>query len=222
VAATTGTPIAGFTTSPTEGYAAIVVGNTYPTVLFSFILDEFCYDQDGDGKLDAVELWENAVVYLAMGYEHDLAVSLRAPTFMELGNSTVLKATVRNRGLSNETDVELYLLINGTVVSSAIIPEILVGESYTINYVWTPTGTGNYNITAYVPPVPEEEYTANNVVTKRAYVFFYTRLYLPHEWVGGGVSIIGTPMMPVGSTLCHLTFHSMALNTEPYTFQATG
>jgi hypothetical protein len=119
-------------------------------------------------------------------YEHDLAVSLDAPAFMELGNSIVLNATVRNKGLSNETDVELYLLINGTVVSSAMIPELLVGESYTINYVWTPTSTGNYNITAYAPPVLEEENTANNIVIKRAYVFFYTRLYLPHEWVGAG------------------------------------
>jgi hypothetical protein len=119
-------------------------------------------------------------------YEHDLAVSLDAPAFMELGNSIVLNATVRNRGLSNETDVELYLLINGTVVSSVMIPELLVGESYTINYVWAPTSTGSYNVTAYAPPVFEEENTANNIVVKRAHVFFYTRLYIPHEWVGAG------------------------------------
>jgi thermitase len=129
---------------------------------------------------------ENSLLYMPKKYEHDLAVSLDAPAFMELGNSIVLNATVRNRGLSNETDVELYLLINGTVVSSVMIPELLVGESYTINYVWAPTSTGSYNVTAYAPPVFEEENTANNIVVKRAHVFFYTRLYIPHEWVGAG------------------------------------
>jgi len=185
VAVTTGTPIAGFTTSPEEDYAGIVVGNTYPTVLFSFILDEFRYDQDGDGKLDAIELWEDAIVYLARGYEHDLAVSLEAPKSLKLGTSALLNATVRNRGLNDENDVELQLLIDNTLVDS-VIPELLVGESYTIDYTWTPTRAGGHNITAYAPPVPGEEYVANNVVTKWAYVFTYTRLYLPHEWVGGG------------------------------------
>jgi len=186
VAATTGTPIAGFTPSPTEDYAAVVVGNTYPTVLFSFRPDEFRYDQDRDGKLYAIELWENAIVYLARGFEHDLAVSLDAPKFFELGNSTVLHATVINSGLNNETDVELYLLINDTVVSSATIPQLLVSESYTINYTWTPISTGSYNITAYAAPVPEEEHVTNNVVTKWACVFFYARWHLSHEWIGSG------------------------------------
>jgi len=129
---------------------------------------------------------ENSLLYMPVRYEHDLAVSPKAPTSMELGNSILLNATVRNRGLNNETDVELYLMINGTIVSSAMIPELLVGESYTINYLWAPARTGNYNITAYAPPVFGEENTANNVASKRAYIFFYTRLYLPHEWVGGG------------------------------------
>jgi hypothetical protein len=61
-----------------------------------------------------------------------------------------------------------------------------VSEFYTINYTWTPISTGSYNITAYAASVPEEEYVTNNVVTKWACVFFYTRLYLSHEWIGSG------------------------------------
>jgi hypothetical protein len=134
-------------------------------VLFSFCLDDFRYDEDGDGKLDAIELWQNAIVYLARGYEHDLAVSLDAPTFLEPGNSVLLNATVRNRGLNNETNVELELVINGTMVDSELILELLTGASYTLDYLWTPV-EGAYNITAYAPPVPAEEFTANNVATK--------------------------------------------------------
>jgi thermitase len=185
VTATTGTAIAGFAASPAQDRAALVEGNTYPTMLFSFLLDEFRYDQDGDGKLDAVELWENTIVYLAKGYEHDLAVSLDAPSSLQMGDTTTLNATVRNRGNNNETDVRLFLLINSSLVGSATISELATGESYTLSHEWTPT-TGNYNITVYALPVPEEEQTANNVVAKTTRVYFYMRLYLPNEWVGGG------------------------------------
>jgi hypothetical protein len=142
----------------------------------------------GIGQADNLLLANNMIDWLAIPirYEHDLAVTLDAPKFFELGNSTVLHATVINRGLNNETDVELYLLANSTVVGSAAIAELRVGESYTINCAWTPTSIGSYNITAYTPPVPREEYVANNVVTKKVNVFFYTRLYLPHDWIGDG------------------------------------
>ena len=188
VAATTGTPIAGFTTSPTEDYAAVVVGNTYPTVLFSFRPDEFRYDQDRDGKLDAIELWGNAIVYSARGYEHDLAVSLEAPKFLGYGESTLLNATVSNRGLSNEADVELQLLINGTVVDSVLISELFTGASYTLRYLWTPRmAFVHYNVTAYALPVLGEDLMLNNRATKMVYVSFYTRTYLQPQWIGGGV-----------------------------------
>jgi len=186
VAATTGTPIAGFMKTPMEDYAAVVVGNVYPTVLFSFDLDDFRHDEDGDGKLDAIELWQNAIVYLAKGSAHDLAVNLEAPVSLELGNSKLLNATVRNRGLNIETDVELYLLIGGTVVSNATVPELLVGESYTTSYLWTPTRTGSYNVSAYAPLVAGENYTQNNFMAKHVSVFFYTHSHEPGKWVGGG------------------------------------
>jgi thermitase len=169
VAATTGTAIAGFTNTPVEDSAGIVVGNAYQTVLFSFRLDEFRYDQDGDGKLDAIELWQNAIVYLARGFEHDLAVSLVAPTFLEPSDSVKLNATVRNRGLNNETNITLELTINGTMVNSELIPELLTGASHTIDYLWTPV-EGTYNITAYAPPLSTEEFPANNIATKNVSV----------------------------------------------------
>jgi len=188
VAATTGTPIAGFMTSPIEDCAAIVVGNIYPTVLFSFTLDDFRYDQDGDGKLDVVELWENAIVYVNTPAEHDLDVNLEAPTSLGLGESTVLNATVSNRGLNNETHVELQLLLNGAVVDFVLIPELLTGGSYILSYLWAPSAGGlNYNVTAYASAVPGENATLNNRVTKMVYVSFYARTYLPPEWISGGV-----------------------------------
>ncbi|MHA2315955.1 MAG: CARDB domain-containing protein [Candidatus Hermodarchaeia archaeon] len=71
--------------------------------------------------------------------EHELTVALDAPSVLNLGGSSLLEATVTNRGLSNETDVELFLLVDGAVVGSVTIPELLTDSSYTLNYLWTPT-----------------------------------------------------------------------------------
>jgi thermitase len=186
VAPTTGTAVGGFTSSPGTDDAAIVVGNAYPTVLFSFILDEFRHDDNGDGKLDAVELWENAIVQLARGSEHDVAVRLNAPGSLELNSAATLDATVTNRGLSNETNVQLSLLIDDNVVDSTVVTNLDTGQSSTISYAWTPATTTVYNITAWVQPVPEESYTADNVKTIDCFVYFYTRWYVAHAWDGSG------------------------------------
>ncbi len=145
--------------------------------------DDFAADLYSD---DNEIMFANMVEWMVK-YEHDLVVSLDAPRFLELGSSTLLKATVRNSGLNNETNVELYLLINGTVVSSETVSELLVKGSHTTNYTWTPISEpGSYNITAYAVPVPEEEYITNNVVTYWTCVFFYSKLHISHEWIGGG------------------------------------
>ena len=186
VEATTGIPLAGFTTSPSRGKAAIVEGSMYQTLLFSFILSEFRFDEDGDGKLDVVEMWENALVYMTARFEHDISVSIEAPAVLEWGNTAMLNATVRNKGLNNETDVELYLLINGKVKANASYAQLLVDETRTLSYLWTPPKPGIYNITVYAPQVPCENYTANNLVSRQTSVFYYCRFYLPNQWIGGG------------------------------------
>lgn len=142
---------------------------------------------DWTANTDCQAMFKNMIDWMVTQYEHDLAVSLEAPTFLKTGDSCLLNATVVNRGLDNETNVELHLLIDGTEVSSATIPELLVAESYTIHYLWTPTGSGYYNITFYAPSVSDEEYLTNNIVTRHIPVWFYQRLYRPHEWIGGGI-----------------------------------
>jgi PKD repeat protein len=108
----------------------------------------------------------NTILFTPFRPEHDLDVRLEAPTFLMPGLSTLLNATVRNLGLNNETSVELQLLINGTIVDSVMIPELLTGSSHTLSYSWTPSDEGLYNVTAYAPLVPDENVTANNVATK--------------------------------------------------------
>jgi hypothetical protein len=112
--------------------------------------------------------------------EHDLAVTLNAPTFLKLGESALLNATVWNRGLNNETNVEFSLFINGTIASSILIPELLTEESYTFSYSWTPTVEGLYNVSVYTPPIPGEEITTNNLATKNVKVMTVKVYQLSH------------------------------------------
>ena len=97
---------------------------------------------------------------------HEISVSVEAPDSVNLGESSLLNATVENLGINNETDVNLQLLINGTEVNSTTITELLVNSSYTIDYLWTPDTEATYNITAYAEPVTGETVTENNVATK--------------------------------------------------------
>ncbi|MCJ7431161.1 hypothetical protein MUO83_08145 [Candidatus Bathyarchaeota archaeon] len=137
---------------------------------------------NGDGPYDwiwssdAEAMFKNSIHWFTVRYEHELVVFLQAPRFLEPGNSALLNTTVRNQGLNNETNVELQLLINGTVVESVVIPELQSGTSYTINYTWTPTFAGVYNITVYAPPVPDEEITTNNIYSKLVPVQYAPRI----------------------------------------------
>ena len=88
----------------------------------------------------------------------------------KLNMTLILNATVYNRGLNNETNVELKLLINGTTVSNVTIPLLVNGSFYTLNYTWTPNIVAVYNVTAFAPPVPEENVTINNVAMKFVHV----------------------------------------------------
>ncbi|MGQ9641624.1 MAG: CARDB domain-containing protein [Candidatus Bathycorpusculaceae bacterium] len=86
------------------------------------ISDSNIMDNDGLGMANNTQLMLNMFNWIGVRYEHDLAVSLEAPTFLEPDESSLINATVHNRGLSNETDVELQLFINGTEVESVVIP----------------------------------------------------------------------------------------------------
>jgi hypothetical protein len=112
--------------------------------------------------------------------QHELIVSLEGPTDLEFDRYSILNATVYNSGLRNETDVELFLLINGTVVKNVTIAELVSEMSYTIDYLWVPTFDGIYNITAYTPPVPGENVIINSdTVYSNSKTVYFTVNILP-------------------------------------------
>jgi len=156
------------------------------------ISDSNIMDNDGLGVADNTQLMLNIFKYAGIRSAHELAVTLKAPGLLEPGTSTTLKATVTNYGLSNETNVELQLIIDGTVVDSAVIPELQTETSSSLNYSWAPATEGTYNVTAYAPPVLGEEATGDNVASMTVIVrHFIARVAVlnsfeePSYFVGG-------------------------------------
>ena len=98
--------------------------------------------------------------------EHDLIAGLETPQFALPCSSAQLNATVSNVGTSNETNVELLVTIDGSVVANVTIPELTSDLTYATNYLWTDLQRGTHNVTAYAPPVTNETNPLNNKITK--------------------------------------------------------
>jgi len=109
------------------------------------------------------KLWRPPVEPTA---EHELVVFLYSPKIILLGYSSLLYTAVANKGLSNETDVEVFLLIDDVIVESVTIPLLQTNSYYTLSYNWTPTIEGIYNVTIYTPEISGEENFTNNRFTK--------------------------------------------------------
>jgi len=97
--------------------------------------------------------------------EHDLEVTVQAPSILRPSTQALLNATVRNKGSSNEANVVVRLLANGTTIHSQSFSSLPKGESRTISHTWTPFAEGWHNITGYSPPLASEEITSNNAAS---------------------------------------------------------
>ncbi|RLI65378.1 MAG: hypothetical protein DRO67_02775 [Candidatus Asgardarchaeum californiense] len=137
-------------------------GEAYSSILDINNEDTYLLDFDGN---EIPALKEDGY-YLITWSVHDVAINLDAPDFYDVDSSILLNVTVWNLGLSNESNVEIYLLINDTVIAFVEIQELLSGHFYLLSYLWRPTVGGTVNVTAYVPPVLGENATINNFVTK--------------------------------------------------------
>lgn len=141
--------------------------------------------------------------------EHDNAVFLDAPVRLTPGDSVLLNATVTNAGLNNETNVELQLLINGDIKNSTVTSFLQVGSSQTLSYPWTAsTVEATYNVTAYAPPVPFEEFTLNNKESARVFASSAIRVPLHYPTIQEAIDVADlgdTILVSAGTYYEHLT-----------------
>ena len=103
-------------------------------------------------------------VIIEITEEHDLEVDLYIPSGIQLGNTYEVMASVQNIGLTDEYNVELMLYIDEVIVDAITIPYLLVGDTGTIFYSWTPTEYGTYSFKVFAPPVPGELAEDNNLI----------------------------------------------------------
>ncbi|MFW9872922.1 MAG: CARDB domain-containing protein [Candidatus Thorarchaeota archaeon] len=137
------------------------VGNPSVQLRFTFdTYDDIMNDYRG-WLIDDVGIMGTGVVI-----PHNLRVMLEVPENPELSKSYDINATVTNIGSSDETSINLFLYENGLLIDSLYIANLLSGSSQTINYFWMPTSYGDYNFSAFAPPVSGEEITYDNFVTK--------------------------------------------------------
>jgi thermitase len=179
---------------------------------------------NGDGSsdwtmnADCEIMFKNTLVWLMPSYEHELLVILEAPDFLVPANSALLNATVCNIGLNNETDVELQLLIDSTLVNSVTISELLTGASYTIDYLWTPLVEGTYNVTAYARPVVGENMTMNNRATKFVKVTYPLINPIPGQYANYIMYYYDPSGYLLGTGCWNITYDYYV---EPYKIQVT-
>lgn len=140
------------------------------------IADSNIMDYMGLGSADNKQLILNIFDWIGGKYDHDLAVTLNTPSIFELGDPLTIKATVANRGLNNETNVAVQLLINGAIVNSTLIPKLPVGSSYSLTYLLRSTTEASYNVTVYAAPVPGENITDNNALSSHIAAYIPRRI----------------------------------------------
>jgi len=127
---------------------------------------------DWSYTMNCTAMFKNAIVWLYLGYEHDLGVLLEVLSDIQVGWSTEIKATVYNRGLNDETYAEFKILINGSIIAHETLPLLESGTNCTFAYSWAPP-EGIYNVTAFIVPFLGEQMTVNNVESKVVRVLFY-------------------------------------------------
>jgi hypothetical protein len=121
--------------------------------------------QDGDIRTVGTDQSFALVVSNVKWHPHDLSViNVRAPKYAEPGTLTTVNASIFNFGTLDETNVNVNLTVNGTVVNSTIIGSMdnLTGKD--IELSWIPT-TGIHDVKIEVTPKPGENITDDNYLS---------------------------------------------------------
>lgn len=104
--------------------------------------------------------------------EHDIAVTdLQVPKFLTPEESALINVIIENKGLNNETSINVNFKVNSTLIDSIVIPSLENGASTEVVFSWTaPTTEGTYVLRVETTPVPDENIMKNNFLEKAVQV----------------------------------------------------
>ncbi|OEU49825.1 MAG: hypothetical protein BA871_02910 [Desulfuromonadales bacterium C00003096] len=156
----------------TDSVPALAIGENYTGTVGPFTLSgetdtiEVCSDiaDDVDELDDLNNCLENLLEFPDMP---ELTVTeIITPENIFAGINNVISATVANTGDADSGAFNVSLAAGGSVVDLAAIANIPAGDSTTVSFNWTPSGTGNYEICIFADcdlEVPEPDETNNEL-----------------------------------------------------------
>jgi subtilisin family serine protease/PKD repeat protein len=98
--------------------------------------------------------------------EHDLLIlNVQGPKYICPGDQASYNVTVQNFGRSDETNLNVSLIVNGSLIDSESIGFLANGTSIKTTLSWTPSTEGMYNVTFWVEPVSGETNVLNNILS---------------------------------------------------------
>lgn len=98
--------------------------------------------------------------------EHDLLIlNVQGPEYVCPGDQAFYNVTVLNFGGSDETNLNVSLIVNSSLVASESIGFLANGTSIKTTLSWIPSTEGIYNVTFWVEPVSGETNVLNNMLS---------------------------------------------------------
>ena len=143
--------------------------------------------------------------------QHDLFLfKYDMQRLVQPGDMVPISVTVLNFGSSSESNVNVSLLVDGSVVDSTIV-QALASDSFAapVMLLWNPLESGTYNVTLYVRPVTGESIVSDNVISVQVNVHFLVTLSPSRGPVGTGVTVTGVQFTP--NSVVEITFNDMFL-----------
>jgi thermitase len=142
--------------------------------------------------------------------QHDLYMfRYDMPTLVQPGDIVPLSISVLNFGSNSESNVNVSLLVDGSIVDSTVVDYLTSGSFANVMLLWNPLESGTYNVTLYVFPVADEAVVSDNVISVTVQVHFLVTLDPSRGPVGTGVNITGVEFTP--ASVVTITFNDMLL-----------
>jgi hypothetical protein len=130
----------------------------------------------GYGRVNARTAVEQAIP------EHGIMlVDLNKPRYDEPLVSQYINTTILNLGASDESNVEVQFIVNGTIANTTHV-SLGNGTSTKLCFKWTPAVLAKYNVTIYAVPVSGEDIKADNVKSGWISVQYPLINPVPGQW----------------------------------------
>ncbi|MEM4293606.1 MAG: S8 family serine peptidase, partial [Thermoplasmata archaeon] len=140
----------------------------FRTVFFGFPFEAITNRNITNGTI----VIDRIIKWLNPPQQHDLAVTslITNKTWSQPGESVTINATVRNKGLQTETNIEVKFYADGNVIDVKYIPSLAPGKAATLGTSFVFPVEGARPIAVEVTPISGETIIGNNIMEGKAYV----------------------------------------------------